>query len=412
MITKYKPLDFITFKLFSLFLLALYPLAIISGNLLTNIFILLISLSFFINFTDNKKSFTDKIFYILGFFFISLLVNTIFSIDPQNSFPRVIKILLIIFFILEIKRLIETYETSYLKYIFLSWFLIFFVLSLDIIFEVIFGYNTIGIKSYMPGRIASFFGDELVAGGFYHGFILFFLSYLFTQKINNNILLIIIISVLLISFLIGERSNFIKIFLSIIIFSILVFKVDYKIKISVLLIFLISVATIISFNDYYKSRYFSQIKTLFSKNGYSKYMKQSQYGAHRDAAIKILNENFIFGVGLKNYRYEVVKKKYENQDFLNTNRRAATHPHQIHHELLSETGVFGYLCFLIFLILSLYLGIKNYIKNKSLYLLSSIIFIITSILPLLPSGSFFTTFTSGIFWLNFAIMCGFTNTKS
>ena len=412
MITKYKPLDFITFKLFSLFLLALYPLAIISGNLLTNIFILLISLSFFINFKDNKKKFTDKIFYILGFFFISLLVNTIFSIDPQNSFPRVIKILLIIFFILEIKRLIETYEKSYLKYIFLSWFLIFFVLSLDIIFEVIFGYNTIGIKSYMPGRIASFFGDELVAGGFYHGFILFFLSYLFTQKINNNILLIIIISVLLISFLIGERSNFIKIFLSIIIFSILVFKIDYKIKISVLLIFLISVATIISFNDYYKSRYFSQIKTLFSKNGYSKYMKQSQYGAHRDAAIKILNENFIFGVGLKNYRYEVGKKKYENKDYLSTNTRVATHPHQIHHELLSETGIFGYLCFLIFLILSLYLGIKNYIKNKSLYLLSSIIFIITSILPLLPSGSFFTTFTSGIFWLNFAIMFGFTSTKS
>jgi len=412
MIAKYKPLDFITFKLFSLFLLALYPLAIISGNLLINIFILLISLSFFINFKDNKKSFTDKIFYILGFFFISLLVNTIFSIDPQNSFPRVIKILLIIFFILEIKRLIETYEKSYLKYIFLSWFLIFFVLSLDIIFEVIFGYNTIGIKSYMPGRIASFFGDELVAGGFYHGFILFFLSYLFTQKINNNILLIIIISVLLISFLIGERSNFIKIFLSIIIFSILVFKIDYKIKISVLLIFLISLAALINFNHYYKVRYFSQIKTLFSKNGYSKYMKHSQYGAHRDAAIKILNENFIFGVGLKNYRLEVGKKKYENKDFLSTNTRVATHPHQIHHELLSETGVFGYLCFLIFLILSLYLGIKNYIKNKSLYLLSSIIFIITSILPLLPSGSFFTTFTSGIFWLNFAIMCGFTSAKS
>ena len=39
-------------------------------------------------------------------------------------------------------------------------------------------------------------------------------------------------------------------------------------------------------------------------------------------------------------------------------------------------------------------------------------FIITSILPLLPSGSFFTTFTSGIFWLNFAIMSGFISAKS
>ena len=46
-------------------------------------------------------------------------------------------------------------------------------------FEIIFGYNIIGNKSYMPGRIASFFGDELVAGAFFHGFVLFFLSVYF-----------------------------------------------------------------------------------------------------------------------------------------------------------------------------------------------------------------------------------------
>ena len=84
--------------------------------------------------------------------------------------------------------------------------------------------------------------------------------------------------------------------------------------------------------------------------------------------------------------------------------RQATHPHQIHHEFLSETGIFGYLCFLIFILSSIYLGLKSYISSKNLYQLSSIIFIFISLLPLLPSGSFLSTYTSGIFWLNFAIM--------
>jgi len=340
------------------------------------------------------------------------LINNIVSIDPQNSFPRTIKILFIIFFVIEIKRLVNIYKTNYLKYVFLSWSLILLFLSLDIIFETIFGHNIIGIKSYMPGRVASFFGDELVAGAFFHGFILFFFSYLINVNIKDNKLLFIIIAILVISFLIGERSNFIKVFLSILIFSSLAIKIDYKLKTLSTLIILVLIAIFINFNDFYKSRYYNQIKTIFSINGYQEYIKKSQYGAHRDASIKIFNEYFLFGVGLKNYRLEVGKKKYENNDFLKTEFRVATHPHQIHHELLSETGIFGYLCFLIFLVLSLYYGIKSYLINKNLYLLSSIIFILTSVLPILPSGSFFSTYTGGIFWLNYAIMLGFTNTKS
>ena len=30
----------------------------------------------------------------------------------------------------------------------------------DILFEITFGHNTLGIKSLMDGRVASFFGDE------------------------------------------------------------------------------------------------------------------------------------------------------------------------------------------------------------------------------------------------------------
>ena len=399
---KNKPLD-----LFSIILLSIFPLIIISGNFLINFGIFMFSIIFFFNFKENKTLIKDKVFFLLIFFFTSLIINVIFSSNPINSFPRVIKILLIIFFVFEVKRLIKNYELKYMSYVFLSWFIIFLVLNIDILFELTFGFNLIGNRSYMPARISSFFGDELVTGAFYHGFVLFFLSYLIHNKSKTYTLIFSIICVLLISFFIGERSNFIKTFLSIVIFTSLVIKVDFKIKVSSFLIVLTTFIFFINFNQNYKTRYFDQIQTLFSLNGYSNYMKQSQYGAHRDAAMKIFNENLYFGVGIKNYRHEVSKKKYENKEYLKTNLREATHPHQIHHEILSETGIIGYLSFLIFILLSLSISINSYQKTKNLYQLSSIVFIITSVLPILPSGSFLSTFSSGIFWLNFAIMISY-----
>ena len=396
---KNDPLDFIY-----LFLLATFPLALIIGNFFINFYIVFFSISFFINFKTNKSIFRDLIFYLLVFFFISLLINVFFSSNIENSYPRVIKIFFVICFIFEIKRLIQKYESMYIQNVFKFWFLIFLILSLDVLFETIFGYNIIGNKSYMPGRISSFFGDELIIGAFYHGFVLFFVSYLIKKKIKNYFLIFSIIFIFLISFLIGERSNFVKLFISVLIFTTFAININYKIKIISLLTVILILSAFLSLNNSYKIRYFDQIKILLSKDGYSNYLKKSQYGAHRDVSMKIFKENFVFGVGIKNFRHESGKKIYENREYLLTDLRQATHPHQIHHEFLSETGIFGYSCFLIFILSSIYLGFKSYLKTKNLYQLSAIIFVITSLLPLLPSGSFLSTYVSGIFWLNFAIM--------
>jgi len=398
----HKKVDFIF-----LVILAIFPAGLILGNLITNIFIFLFSISFFINLNENKGIFKNKIFYLLVFFLFSLIVNVFFSLNPENSLPRVIKIFFIIFFIFEINRLVKKYEASHLNYIYKTWFIIFLILTIDIIFEIVFGFNLIGNKSYMPGRIASFFGDELVAGAYYHGFVLFSLSFLILKNSKNYILIISIIIVLLVSFLIGERSNFLKLFISIIFFSTLILKIDFKIKLISFIFFILALITFINFSDTYKSRYFDQIKLLFSKDGYSNYMKQSQYGAHQDVAIKIFRDNIFFGAGIKNFRHESSQKKYENKKFLQTETRQSTHPHQVHHEFLSETGIFGYVSFLIFILSCIYLSFKNYFKYENLYQLSSIIFVITGLLPILPSGSFLSTFSSGIFWLNFAIMSSY-----
>jgi len=391
----------------SLALLATYPLALIFGNFIINLYIFLFSVSFLINFKENKIIFKDKIFYLLVFFFISLLINNFFSLNPGNSFPRVFKILLVIFFIFEIKRLIYKYEANFIKKIYKLWFWIFLILTIDILFETLFGHNMVGNKSNMLGRIASFFGNELIIGAFYHGFAMFIFSYLILNKTKSYFLVFLIFFILLMGFLIGERSNYIKLFLSTIFFFSLALQINYKVKIISFFTMLIIMFAIITLHSPFKAKYYYQIKDLFSINGYSKYIKNSHYGAHRDAAIKIFKQNLIFGVGVKNFRNESGKKIYENKDYAWTNSRQSTHPHQIHHEFLSETGIFGYLCFLIFIISAIYLSFKNYLKYKNLYQLSAIIFIITSLLPLLPSGSFLSTYVSGIFWINFAIMSAY-----
>jgi O-antigen ligase len=409
-INNYKNTNFKDY--ISLILLATFPLALIFGNLLINLYIFLFSINFLVNFQDNKIIFKDKIFYLLAFFLISLLINVFFSVNIENSLPRVIKIIFIIFFIFEIKRLIRKYETTHMTNVYKSWFLIFSILTIDIIFETIFGYNFFGNVSYMPGRIASFFNTELVAGAFYQGFVLFFLSYLILKKTKNHVLIFFVIAVIIVSFLIGERSNFLKLFLSVIFFISFVLNINYKIKIISFATIVLIFCTILISSNSYKVRYYGQIKSLLSVNGYSNFIKQSQYGAHRNAAIKILNKNLFFGVGVKNFRSESGKKMYENKDYLRTSERQSTHPHQIHYEFLSETGIFGYLSFLIFIISSIYLGLKSYIKSKNLYQLSAIIFIIINLLPLLPTGSFLSTFFSGIFWLNFAIMNGYIKKRT
>ncbi len=335
------------------------------------------------------------------------MINLIFSLFPVNSFPRIIKILFIILFIIESLRIFQKYDDDIIGNFFLGWSVILIIVILDCFFEIIFGFNTLGHSTPLVGRVASFFGDELVVGAFIYGFSLFFISFLIMQNTNNYVIAISILSIIIVSFLIGERSNFIKLFISIIFFSVFAVKTKFLNKILTFLVLICFVFGILRFNDDYKHRYFEQFKNLYSLNGLTNFYKESQYGAHQDAAIKIFKEFPIFGVGVKNFRYESNKEKYKNLNLKATNSKQTTHPHQIHLELLSETGIFGYLSFIIFILFSLAIGIKNFGKHKNVYQLASIVFIFTSLLPILPSGSFLSTFNSSIFWINFSVMVGY-----
>ena len=406
---------FLNIQNYIYFLFLIFPLSILLGSFAINLNIFIISLIYLLSLIRKKinHDYQDKIFFLLIFFLISLITNLIFSNNISLSYPRVIKFFFVIFFIFSFKYCLLNLSDDQIEKLYKIWSIIFTFIVFDLLIEFLNGKNIIGLKSGMPGaRLASFTGKEMVIGNYFYGFVLIFLSYFynnFSKKKYLNLLLATFF--ILISFIIGERANFIKTFaiISLFIFFIYDFKLRYKIFSLITLTFIL--IAFVSSNEKYKLRYFDQVHSLFKKDGISTYLKNSQYGAHYNVANEIFKDNPFFGIGIKNFRIESAKNKYNNLDHIYNNVRAATHPHQLHYEFLSETGLFGYLSFLLFIFLSIYWSIKNYLINKNIYQFSSILFILISLLPLLPSGSFLSTYTSSIFWLNYAIMVGYNDLK-
>tara|TARA_Y100001970_G_scaffold255671_1_gene332595 strand:- start:194 stop:997 length:804 start_codon:yes stop_codon:yes gene_type:complete len=258
----------------------------------------------------------------------------------------------------------------------------------------------------MAGRLAGFYNDELKIGHFYYGFNLIILCYLLRSKLPEKYILfknqvnkkdfifIFALILILISFIIGERSNFIKT-LTMLIFFIFLTKLSFnKNKLIILggLIFFFILT--INLNHGYKTRFLNQMLKPLLNNPIS-YISSTNYGDHYKFGIKIFLDNKFFGVGLKNYRIEVGNKNYVN---------SSIHPHQTHIEILSELGIVGYISFLIFFTISFIYYKKNLNREDQYFKLAGLLFIITTFIPLLPSGSFFTSHAATLFWMNYAFM--------
>ena len=123
--------------------------------------------------------------------------------------------------------------------------------------------------------------------------------------------------------------------------------------------------------------------------------------------VKLNEKQVLHVILLKHFKKRpLTYKKYSeetNKLTPNTNPTCATHSHQIYYEFLSEHGFFG-IVFIIILV-SLYLKKFSYFKkNNNLYILGGIIYFIYIFIPLVPSGSFFTSFNATLFWINFCFM--------
>lgn len=385
------------------------PIFIIIGNASINFILAIITLIYFVKCILAKEilynNFKEYKYFI--FFYLYLFLNSFFSENIILSLNRTIPFLKFFIFVLFTKHLLETKKIK-IKVLSYIWLTILIILGLDILYQSFFGYNIIGYKSPMLNRNSSFFFDELVAGGFLIGFIFLIIGFQLKKLESNNFVHFIIIFFLFVIFFTGERASFIKYILVIFVCYLFVLgKLSNFRKLIVSLLIVISSIIFINTSSF-KDRYLGSIsyspeRDLGILNNYFR----SQYGSHALSSFYILRDNLFFGVGNKNFRIACLNHKNKVIDYqkkIDPNARVyldgcSTHPHQIYFEFLSEHGIIGTF-FILFILWKIILN-KLFSKNCSKINLLALFYIIITFIPILPSGSFFTTFNAFLFWLNY-----------
>jgi len=404
---------------FIIFLFATLPIAAIIGNFFINLYLFCILLLFIYNIfkTKNFTWLKDKNFRILSFFYLYICLNSLinFFIYPQFGNDGLIRSLFFLKFLIlfpAIPLLID--KTEKWEKIFKFWLILILIVIIDVFFEKLNGSNLIGFKSLDGTRITSFFYDENVVGTFLlcFGFITtaFFLRNKLTKKskIILNLLIILVLSSILVT---GERSPFLK---SAILFLFIIYFIEQeklvlkKFNLLLLTIFL----TILLFSIFpsvfsKQTEFFKRVLKVENPNSFSQRFENIKYFQHYDTAIKIFKNHKLSGVGNKNFRFECHDKKYFKENSLLTNQRCSTHPHQIHFELLSEQGLIGYLIFIYFLFSFFKIKFLNNLKEKNIFKITLNFYLLIFLIPVLPSGSLFSTFNGLLFWL----FLGFANSK-
>jgi len=395
--------------IFPIFLISTFPISLLIGPAIANIFVGLIVFFLFFNLINEKKLeiFKDKFFYFFLFFWFFLIFILFFSIDIANSMSRTFAFIFFIFFAYSIKYFFKYDNNKYVDYILFVWSIIIFTVALDCIYEYFSGQNIIGNKSAYNGRISSFLGKELKIGHLFLGFAPLSIAYIYSKdKFNKeNLLILLFIIFSITSFIIGERSNFIRFFFTTLIFLILTYKIRIKKIIFVIFILFAITISIIHSNNHYTSRFLpSEIQ---EKTKIVNYFKSTQYIAHYDTAIKIFLNHPLTGIGLKNFYLECQDTKYINPNLAANNLRCSTHPHQHHLEILSSIGIFGYLFFIFTFGYFLFKNFKSSFKNNNTIQLVSYLYVAIFLLTPVPTGSFFTSWGASIFWLNVGIILAF-----
>jgi len=291
------------------------------------------------------------------------------------------------------------------------YFIITTIVAFDICFEYFNGENTLGFRSHDPNRIASFLRDELKIGHFMLGFcfisIGFFFEKYFLKSINYKIfgffLIIFFFSSLLLT---GERANSLRGILIALAFILLAKKEIFRHKIFFFSSIILILTSIYFFSNKIKYR-FDVILNPIENKGFVETFKETHHAAHFYTAFKILNKYPFFGVGNKNFREECLDEKYNNKSYARINERCSTHPHQVYLELLSEHGIIGFIIILFVIFYSIFKSFLNFNKKQNLIQLGAILFVASTFMPLIPSGSFFTSFDATIFWFNYAIMLSY-----
>ena len=392
----------------TIFLLSLYPITLALGSFVSELLNLFIILTFIllVSKIDITKIVNNKIFIYCIIIWLFLIINLFFFSNYfYISLPRAIFFGRFILLFISVVYLLNRIKNK-LFYVIYFWLFFFAFIYFDLIIQYFYNKNLFNQLSPWPGRLSGIMGLKLNMSALIIGFIPLIVGF-FYQKKKFILSLSIIFLTILILIMINERGNTLRFFIFIFLFFYFIknYSVKFKLFFFTTIILIFSSIIFFSKGDYsLKQRYFIEPKAAFSNKSILEGIKETTYGAHYFTAIKIFKNYPLLGSGLKTYRIECFKEIYDDKSLLFNKQRCSTHPHQIYFEILSELGIIGFIVFfgIFFLIISK--KIISFFKTNDYQLLTATLYVLIVFLPLIPSGSFFTSFGATIFWLNFSFM--------
>ena len=392
---------------FILIIYLLMPVFLMIGTAISELAVITLCFIFLYNFFYKKENiFKNNLFYFLIIIYFSLLINLVYSVNIGNSILRNIFFIKYIVFCLGSVNFLS--KKGYrIFFVFKFWLIIMTIFSLDLFIQFFFGKNIIGLESPLKfHRVSGFMNEELKAGSLTLSIALITSGFMINNTKYKNLGLIFLIFFLSTIFITGDRSNFIKSLL--VVFSLLfIFKEIYLKKMILLLIVLtFFIGSILTNNEVYKVRYSNNLFGALKKNNYNliTYVNSTEYGKLYYTGYKLFTDNKIFGVGNKNFRMlcneNFREKLIKKIDVKKKNIRCNTHPHQIYIEIIAEHGLFGLLILLGMLLIFIISNFNFISKKNNLLLGFQFLILMVTFLPILPGGSFFTSFNATLFWMN------------
>jgi O-antigen ligase len=155
----------------------------------------------------------------------------------------------------------------------------------------------------------------------------------------------------------------------------------------------------LSFPETTQRAFFSAIEKILN-------WRTSDYGLVWQSAYDVWMQSPIFGVGLHKYREACENLGIYGSSYLDAiGSGVCFHPHNISLQLLSETGIVGFILFYIMVCVLAFSSLKTFYTKKlwlSFALVLNIIF--TCFLPIASGTSFFANKYGAIIWLLIGVM--------
>ena len=408
-------IDYLYHKIFLFrtlfFFILFFPIILITGSLAINLTLTIITIIYFIYFfkINIYKDFNNNLINFFFIFFFYIFINSLINFkNIEIIFKSLAQFRYLFFSLIIFLSLLNLSEKKF--YFFLLFNFVFIVIfGIDILIQFSFGKDLFGFLPGMNGtRFSGFFNNYLVGGAYLSQIgslilILLFNNFKKYKYVTACIFFVFLLSIILLT---GERTATLIFLGSFLLIGILFREFS---KTIILILLSISIFFIFFyFNSITKNRYFDQphdiIQNNISSKNYISKIKASPWGLHWQAATELFLDKPIFGNGLKSFRLECSKTNIYKEHQLKKSDYpvCTTHPHNYAFEFLSEYGIVGFL-FYFYLIINILVTIykTSLINHKNIYqnsLLSIGSLLLVILIPVKPSGSFFSTFNASIFF--------------